>query len=213
MLATQVEAGWTKHNGEWAVTVKHGEQVKAGDKVQAIARSGKAREVTLGRKLGENKWSEIWAIAQDKKEPVAEGYYFHAGNVYKVRTSKTGNAYATVLTRDGNKGRWEYEQGAVWKLTAKDAITIQQAAEYGHLHGFCAICGLTLTDPASVERGIGPVCAKKLAPYPPNESWRVAADAKMAEQIAAIRALPKPADVSEGLWQEHIDELIEGVEY
>lgn len=32
---------------------------------------------------------------------------------------------------------------------------------YGHETGICAICGLTLTNPESIERGIGPICAER----------------------------------------------------
>lgn len=34
-------------------------------------------------------------------------------------------------------------------------------AHYGHITGSCGVCGRTLEDPESVERGIGPVCAEK----------------------------------------------------
>jgi hypothetical protein len=33
--------------------------------------------------------------------------------------------------------------------------------DYGYLMSSCSICGLPLTDPKSIERGIGPVCAGK----------------------------------------------------
>jgi len=33
------------------------------------------------------------------------------------------------------------------------------SARYGHLIGACGICSRTLTNPESLERGIGPVCA------------------------------------------------------
>lgn len=35
------------------------------------------------------------------------------------------------------------------------------AVAYGRLYGACAICNRELSDPASVERGIGPICAEK----------------------------------------------------
>lgn len=35
------------------------------------------------------------------------------------------------------------------------------AVEHGRLTGNCAICGRALTDPESVARGIGPVCAER----------------------------------------------------
>lgn len=35
----------------------------------------------------------------------------------------------------------------------------QAASDYGHQIGKCGICSRTLTNPESIERGIGPVCA------------------------------------------------------
>jgi len=35
------------------------------------------------------------------------------------------------------------------------------ATQHGNLTGHCACCGLELSDPVSVERGIGPICAAK----------------------------------------------------
>jgi hypothetical protein len=35
-------------------------------------------------------------------------------------------------------------------------------SDYGHQIGSCGICHRTLTDPVSIDRGIGPVCAGKV---------------------------------------------------
>ena len=35
------------------------------------------------------------------------------------------------------------------------------AVQYGRDTGICACCGRTLTDPVSIEMGIGPICAEK----------------------------------------------------
>lgn len=48
------------------------------------------------------------------------------------------------------------ENGNVSKLT------VERAREYGRLYGRCMLCGRKLTDPSSIEAGIGPVCASKL---------------------------------------------------
>lgn len=43
------------------------------------------------------------------------------------------------------------------------AFNVEKAlAEYGHQKGRCGICNRTLTDPESIARGIGPVCADRL---------------------------------------------------
>ncbi len=38
-------------------------------------------------------------------------------------------------------------------------------AAYGRLTSVCGLCGLPLENPASVERGIGPVCATKMSRF------------------------------------------------
>lgn len=53
--------------------------------------------------------------------------------------------------------------------TSADKATIETALEdplaaavaYGKRYGSCSCCGRTLTDPVSVERGIGPICAER----------------------------------------------------
>ena len=45
----------------------------------------------------------------------------------------------------------------------KIAVDPQAASvRYGHEIGACGVCGRTLTDSDSRERGIGPICAAKM---------------------------------------------------
>jgi hypothetical protein len=46
-------------------------------------------------------------------------------------------------------------------IAAAAADPYAAAIAYGRETSNCSCCGLTLTDPASIERGIGPVCATK----------------------------------------------------
>jgi hypothetical protein len=45
------------------------------------------------------------------------------------------------------------------KIARVAANPREAAVEYGKMSGQCACCGRTLTDPASVDAGIGPICA------------------------------------------------------
>jgi uncharacterized protein YecT (DUF1311 family) len=45
-------------------------------------------------------------------------------------------------------------------LDANDNL-LQLAKIYGHETGNCSVCGRTLSDPLSVQMGIGPICAKR----------------------------------------------------
>lgn len=95
-----------------------------------------------------------------KKQAPAAGYYVYKNEVYKVQVSpSTGNSYAKVFTQEGG---WLYAQGMVNKMHDAQPLTLEKAKEFGHLYGSCIICGRTLTDEASIDAGIGPVCAGKL---------------------------------------------------
>lgn len=92
---------------------------------------------------------------------VGEGFYLHLNQVVRAKASNgTGRLYATVL--DPETGRSEYARGRVFQLRPEMKLTLEQAAKLGAKWHRCAICGTELTDPDSVERGIGPYCAKKL---------------------------------------------------
>jgi hypothetical protein len=58
---------------------------------------------------------------------------------------------------------FEYEQGAVYKLTPEMKMPLERAKELTVRYGRCIVCGAHLTDAKSVERGIGPVCIKSFA--------------------------------------------------
>jgi hypothetical protein len=87
-------------------------------------------------------------------------YQLANGEIYRVQASReTGRLYAKHL--DLING-FEYEVGAIYKLTAGDRMTLEQAKLFGVETGFCCVCGIFLTDPKSVANGIGPVCAKRV---------------------------------------------------
>lgn len=98
------------------------------------------------------------------------GYYAtDSGDYYVVVANKAGTStYAKrlvlVAAVDGSqRPRWEYAPGVGRTLAGTHPLTVAEAARLGHLHGYCIICCRALTDPASVQAGIGPVCATRLA--------------------------------------------------
>lgn len=98
---------------------------------------------------------------------VPDGIHYTDGTVYRIRTSKSGNQYAerllTQIEREANEGKaWVYEgRKPLAGLSSDTVLTFQQAKAYGKMYGICADCGKLLTNPDSVEAGIGPVCIKK----------------------------------------------------
>lgn len=138
--------------------------------------SGFARSLTQGfQRYGSLTPKQVLAVLRIVDEPKAEptgdpvtemGIYVQHDaddngiDIYRVRESKAGNLYALLL--DPTTGDFEYARGAIRNLSAADRLTSDEAALLGQALGMCIVCGATLTDPESVARGIGPVCAKKV---------------------------------------------------
>jgi hypothetical protein len=67
--------------------------------------------------------------------------------------------YLGKVTRTGIDSRMGDDVKAVIMGAATDPISA--AIKYGKVSGECSCCGRELTDPRSIERGIGPICADK----------------------------------------------------
>lgn len=88
------------------------------------------------------------------------GFYELDGNIYKVKQGRSGRLYALHVTEDDTKGT--FASGVVFRLTEDMKLTEERASAFGRITGQCLICGRTLTDPSSIDRGIGPVCASRM---------------------------------------------------
>jgi hypothetical protein len=83
---------------------------------------------------------------------------------YKVDRPETGKWAGRVFVKlmvSDEEQRLSQKQGyaILGKIAAVGAA--EASARYGHEIGECGICGRTLTNDESRERGIGPVCAAK----------------------------------------------------
>jgi len=111
-------------------------------------------------------------IQRDREEakgsinPVTEeGLYRDGDTVYRVKyNQERTRLYAKrfVPEATSKSDRFVYEGGAIKRLSASNRLTVQEAEELGARYGVCCVCGAELTDAKSIERGIGPVCAKKV---------------------------------------------------
>lgn len=89
------------------------------------------------------------------------GFYKFGDTVAEVKIGKQSRKpYAMVL--HVASGTFEYTPGVVRQLKASDRLTVEEAARMGREAHRCMICGKSLTNSVSIERGIGPVCAGKL---------------------------------------------------
>jgi hypothetical protein len=91
-----------------------------------------------------------FTLAQDtSKNP---GYiYVRADEEYAGKISPAGDFSPAHTTT----------QAQIQRITDVSRDPFAAAIAHGHATGNCAICSRSLSDPQSVIRGIGPVCAKK----------------------------------------------------
>lgn len=112
------------------------------------------------------------AAARPKRETVANpnpitevGMYVMDQVTYRVKRAKaSGNLYAMRFVPEAiaKADRFVYAAGVARALTPDHRMSEDQARALGHEFGICCVCGAELSDPESVARGIGPVCAKRI---------------------------------------------------
>lgn len=142
---------------------------------------------------------------EDAPKVAEPGYYLREDVVFFVKWNRdrTGT-YAKRMVITNGRGSWQYAPGAGRSIAAEGliALTVADAARLGHLHGVCVVCGRSLTDPESVARGIGPVCAKRVSESHTAISRATtrtapAATAKEPNQFAGITSLYDLTDARE----------------
>jgi hypothetical protein len=121
-------------------------------------------EITLANLTSKEASDLITQLLASPKKSGVElevGMYKTAdGEIYRVQRSReSGNLYAKRL--DLIEG-FVYEAGCIRKITASDRMTLDEAKAFGVETGMCCVCGAFLTDPKSVEQGIGPICIKRV---------------------------------------------------
>lgn len=91
------------------------------------------------------------------------GVYNVGGVLYMVKPSRSSDrTLAHKLQMVGGKPELTY-LGLANRFVPENTppVTREEAAAWGHTHGYCMMCGRLLTNPESVEAGIGPICAGK----------------------------------------------------
>ena len=112
------------------------------------AKSKGAKRLTLrfdGVNIKPNRdLSVLWVTSQTEREQ---------GN-YGLQPKYLGK-----ITRQALDSRLSHDVKSVIMDAANDPLTA--AIRYGKVSGSCSCCGRELTDPRSISRGIGPICAEK----------------------------------------------------
>ena len=145
---------WVKVGERWGVRAP-GRQV--GDTVTVTNRAKETSEVYLFSVIED----DVFAVG-DKPGTFradAPGMYITADErIVKAKQSgNTGRLYGKVLT---DEGRFEYDPKVIREVVRK--LTLEEAKAYGQRTGVCCVCGRELTNEASIEAGIGPICSSRL---------------------------------------------------
>lgn len=92
--------------------------------------------------------------------PLAVGVYQRDGAVIRVYPARNGG-HLLAKRYDADSDNWVYLGAATRFVRASMRMSLEDAQRFGHDFGVCACCGRMLTDPTSINDGIGPICAKK----------------------------------------------------
>lgn len=82
---------------------------------------------------------------------------------FYVTAGGYGSTYFGKIVEGVYMPTWEAKSasGLIEAIAAAMASPVEQARAYGKRTGQCSCCGRPLTDPVSVERGIGPICESR----------------------------------------------------
>lgn len=125
------------------------------DTLKGLPRRG-ARERNLAQQRAEAELEAGRLYAHPQEGPGSEGI-----EIYRVQRTKTsGRLYALRVLEGGGT---EYAPGMVTRLDPERKLDLEQAKAWGQRTGTCCQCYAKLTNPESIELGIGPVCRGKFA--------------------------------------------------
>lgn len=91
--------------------------------------------------------------------PTEEGIYKRGDSLFQVFASRNGGH---LLAKELVDGSWEYRGAAGRFVQDGERLSLDEAKQYGRTTGRCIICQRLLTNPESVEAGIGPVCGGRI---------------------------------------------------
>lgn len=92
-----------------------------------------------------------------------DGMYKVGDQIFKVQwNQERSHLYAKALQKDED-GKWffSFVPGGLHRIRPEHKMSKEDAKSFGALYGTCCVCGKTLTNEESIDRGIGPVCANK----------------------------------------------------
>lgn len=106
--------------------------------------------------------------AEDPEVGVYQGPAGEGDLIRVYKSKRNGRALAKrIFAREGAKPEYQYMGMAQRFITAEHRrLSLEEVGELGKAWDHCLLCGMRLNDPVSVDRGVGPVCAKKYVSAP-----------------------------------------------
>lgn len=96
-------------------------------------------------------------VKANESKPIEPGFYRHSnGKIIRVKVSRSGFPFAGYLDGDA------YVRGLIKDVKAEWKMSVDEIRAYGRETGMCMVCSRELTNPESIESGIGPVCESRL---------------------------------------------------
>jgi hypothetical protein len=93
--------------------------------------------------------------------------FYDVSNIKDEKSKWNGWIFANIMSSDNKLRIGTQRPGQKYQGTHEDALVkimqdpLSATMLYGRMIGVCGICGRTLTDPESIEQGIGPICIKQ----------------------------------------------------
>lgn len=152
----QAEAGWNQVN-----KAKARDAERAAEKVSRVENApvvDMSKIWAMFETAKSNGLNKLAFVAADLHISPAKASSVNAGCLYVKR----GEAYQGKITDAGKFLAVRDAMSDTATLLTEIAINPSQAArDYGKRTGRCCCCNRELTDPVSIENGIGPICATK----------------------------------------------------
>lgn len=97
---------------------------------------------------------------------ISEGIYRNpeTGEIFKVQRAVhgSGRLYAKkLIVEDHGTGYFARGSEVSVEIKPEWRMSLEDAKQFGAIYGVCCVCSRTLTNEASIEAGIGPICASK----------------------------------------------------
>jgi len=153
--ANATEIRWKKVGNDWAIS-GDASVIIEGAEVEVTSKKG-TQTVKIGKILSTDGNKTLALPFKEDVSNVTPGFYHKGDKIIEAYFTKNGFLVAREITRDGKRNYI----GKAGLAGLGEKLSLEEAKAFGRKTGVCIACGALLTDPVSIEAGIGPTCASK----------------------------------------------------